>query len=294
MGLAGFSITSAKLSLVLVSHISFFVALFFFLAFFIAYAYKCSVFFTAVQDEFANPITINFFPAFPMATLLLSLPMQHFSMLASAVLWWMAAGIQLILAIIIFYKWTHNSNFQTNHITPVWFLPLVGNLLIPITGKLHANAELLWFFYSFGTFFWLIIFTLFLNRIFFHEPLPNRLSPTFAILLAPPSLVVLSSLALQEDGSSVRMAYYIGLFILFLLLSQAKKIVPKEFFISWWAFSFPLAAFTSASVAMHTHFSGIIFWWIGVFCYALLSVIIIFLLYKTAQAMMNGEICKGH
>lgn len=292
MGLSGFAIASAKLSslfpvLEIIADISFWIACAVFFCFVLAYSYKLFRFFSAVKEEFFHPIFANFFPAFPMATLLLSLPMQEYSSVFSLGLWTLGMVVQFIFTISIFSRWVHSDVFKTNHITPVWFLPLVGNLLIPITGLSHAPSELLWFFYSFGTFFWLIITTLFLNRIFFHEPLPARLSPTFFILLAPPSLVVLSSLALGETGTLATMAYYIGLFLLLFLLSQLKNSIPDQFFVSWWAYSFPLAAFTSASYVMG-------FVWIASFCYALLTVVIVYLLFKTAIAMKNGEICKGH
>ncbi len=294
MGLAGFAIASQKLNFILLSHIVFGLGFILFLLFCLAYLYKIFTFRAAVISEFENPITLNFFPAFSMAMLLLSSLMQEFSMMASFVMWTIATGVQFALTLAIFSRWVHSEIFNTNHVTPVWFLPLVGNLLIPITGISHAHPEFLWFFYSFGTFFWLLILTIFLNRIFFHDPLPEKLSPTFFILLAPPSLVVLSSFALDVEGFFPKMAYYIGLFILLLLISQGKKIVPKEFFISWWAFSFPLAAFTSASFAMYSHFSLIGFWWISFGCYALLCAIIIILSLKTAKAIWYGEICKGH
>ncbi len=63
--------------------------------------------------------------------------------------------------------------------SPVWFIPVVGNILVPLAGVVHARRTRSRFFFSTGLIFWIVLQTLFFYRIFFHHPLPEKLLPTF-------------------------------------------------------------------------------------------------------------------
>jgi tellurite resistance protein len=44
---------------------------------------------------------------------------------------------------------------------------------------------------------WLVLFTIIMNRIIFHNPLPQKLLPTLIILIAPPAVAMLSLASLH-------------------------------------------------------------------------------------------------
>ena len=105
-----------------------------------------------------------------------------------------------------------------------------------------------WFFFSVGIFFWPILLALILYRLFFHEPLPQRLAPTIFILLAPPAVGFLAYLRLTDSFDAfARVLFYVMLLTLLLLATKLPHFARLPFFPSSWAYSFPLAAATVAS-----------------------------------------------
>jgi hypothetical protein len=92
-----------------------------------------------------------------------------------------------------------------------------------------------------------------------HEPLPVRLTPTLFIFLAPPSVGFVSYTALtgQLDAALIgqldaaaRVLYYTALFLTLLLATNAARFLEVPFYLSAWAYSFPLAAMTIATLVM--------------------------------------------
>ena len=81
-----------------------------------------------------------------------------------------------------------------------------------------------------------------------------RLTPTLFILLAPPSVGFIAYLQLIGSlDAFARILYYTALFLSLLLASNALRFLRIPFFISAWAYSFPLAALTIATLVMSTH-----------------------------------------
>ena len=142
---------------------------------------------------------------------------------------------------------------------PSWLIPAVGNILVPVAGVSHVSPEISWFFYSIGLILWIVLLAIFFNRIIFHKPLPERLLPTLFILIAPPSVAFLSYVKLTGFiNEFTRILYYFALFLVALLCSQLKMFWKIKFYLSWWAYSFPISAVTIASIVMF-HETGIYF-----------------------------------
>ena len=211
----------------------------------------------AVRAEFRHPIRVNFFPAISISTLLMAgALLPHAIGLAEALFLIGAAG-QLVLALVIINRWiTHNIEIQ--HSNPAWFIPVVGNILVPVFGVRLGWPELSWFFFSVGVVFWLLLFTIVLYRIIFHDQLPQKFLPTLFILMAPPAIGLAAYLQLNGgvfDGFA-RVLLFSGLFIALLLLTMAPLFLRLSFFISWWAYTFPSAALAIACLAYHEHMAG--------------------------------------
>lgn len=79
------------------------------------------------------------------------------------------------------------------------------------------------------------------------------------------------------------------------MLSQVGYFARLKFFLSWWAYSFPIAAITIATLIM-AELSGAAFYaWLAAVLLALLSAVIAVLLGRTLQAVGKREICvEGH
>jgi len=80
-------------------------------------------------------------------------------------------------------------------LTPAWFIPVVGNILVPVGGVPLGHVEISWFFFSIGLILWLSFFTIVLHRVLFVPMMSQRSMPTLFILLAPPSIGLSAYLA---------------------------------------------------------------------------------------------------
>jgi tellurite resistance protein len=188
--------------------------------------------------------------------------------------------------------WIHHDKFEVHHINPAWFIPVVGNVLVPIAGMELGYTELSWFFFSIGMLFWLVLFAIIFYRVLFHNPLPGKLMPTFFILIAPPAVGFIAYMKLTGELDAFgRILYYSGLFLTLLLLTQVKRFSRLQFFLSWWAYSFPLAAIAVATLVMYQKTAMPTFAVLGLIFLGLLTIIVLFLLYKTFRAIGHHQIC---
>ena len=103
---------------------------------------------------------------------------------------------------------------------PSWFIPIVGNILVPIAGVPLGYTDISWFFFSIGIVFWPVLLTIIFYRIIFHPALPGKLIPTFFILIAPPAVGFLSYMKLTgEMDNFARILYFSGLFFTLLVFA---------------------------------------------------------------------------
>lgn len=191
----------------------------------------------------------------------------------------------------------HKNTFDIKHLNPAWFIPVVGNILVPIAGVHHGMLELSWFFFSIGLFFWPILTAIIFYRLIFHQSLPERLMPTLFIFIAPPAVALLSWFNLTAAvGQLGNIFYSIGVFFFVLLLSQLRIFLRLKSFLSWWAYSFPIAALTIATLLMAKESGKAFFAWSGVGLLAFLTAVIMVLIVRTIQAMRRRTICvdEGH
>jgi tellurite resistance protein len=245
----------------------------------------------AVIAESHHPIRLNFFPAFSISLLLLSAIWQHAGVV-SEVLWILGAIIQLSLTLYVMSSWIHHTHYTLAHANPSWFIPVVGNIIVPITGAHLGYQEISWFFFSIGIVFWLVLLTIVMYRLFFHEPLPARMTPMLFILLAPPSIGFVSYTDLI-GGVDVfaRVLYYFALFLALLLFSNIARFMKVPFFISSWAYSFPLAALTIATAKMNALHPSFLIKLLSLVLLILLTLLLAWLIVRTLRAIMRNEIC---
>lgn len=246
----------------------------------------------AVLAERRHPVRINFFPTMSIGMLLLAIVWADRAPDFAALAWGCGAALHLVFTVTAMSGWIHHTHYDIKHANPAWFIPVVGNIIVPVAGVRFAPAEISWFFFSIGLVFWIVLLTIVMYRLFFHEPLPQRLAPTLFILLAPPSVgfIAYTSLTDQLD-TFARILYYTALFLTLLLASNALRFFRLPFFISAWAYSFPLAAMTIATLNMHARTGASFFLWLGLLLLAALSVLVALLAAKTVLAARAGKIC---
>ncbi len=297
MGLTGFTIALQKVEALLggtwslaTGFLFFTGALFVLIT--ILYSVKMVRHWDAVIKEFNHPTKLSFFPTFSISLLLLSIASLPLNRTVSLVLWVVGTAVHLVFTVRILSIWIQQTKFEIHHMSPAWFIPVVGNILIPIAGVEHFSAEISWFFFSVGFVFWIALFVIFLYRIFFHHPMAEKLLPTLFILIAPPAVGFISLLKLTgEVNDFARILYYFALFLLILLVSQFQLFTKIRFYLSWWAYSFPMAALTIATFALFKESQNQAFLWIGLLLGTLLAVLVAVLLVRTTVAVMRKQIC---
>ncbi|MFW6102751.1 MAG: SLAC1 anion channel family protein [Chloroflexota bacterium] len=259
----------------------------------VAYALKLLRHSDRVREEFDSPVRLHFFPTISISLILLSIAYLHLMPELSLLLWIVGSVAHLLFTLKTLSIWIQKEHFGINHIEPSWFIPVVGNILVPVAGVDHAPADVSWFFFSVGLIFWIMLFTVFLYRIIFRNPLARKRLPTFFILIAPPAVAFISYVRLTGDVDAfARIMYSFALFLFLLLVYQWRMFKGVGFFISWWAYSFPIAALTVASVLMTTYNDAA---WVGSVAWgfiALLTVVIAVLAVLTLRAVSRQEICR--
>ncbi len=245
-----------------------------------------------VKSEFYHPVKVSFFPTLSISLLLFSIALLPVNLAVSKYIWIAGTGIHFAFTLKIISMWMTHNKFEMKHMNPAWFIPAVGNIIVPIAGTTHYPEEISWFFFSVGLFFWIALFVIFFNRIIFHNPLPDKLLPTLSILIAPPAVGFTALLRLTgELGEFTMILYFVALFMLILLLSQVNLLRKIEFYLSWWAYSFPLAAITIASLVMYNETGYDFFNYLSWALLILLIAVILLLLVRTAISMGRKEIC---
>ncbi|MCX7672636.1 MAG: SLAC1 anion channel family protein [Thiobacillaceae bacterium] len=246
----------------------------------------------AVSAEFAHPVKLAFAPTVSIALILLASITQSGLPGLSWWLWSVGAALHLILTLYVLSAWMHRGGFEPAHLNPAWFIPVVGNILVPIAGVNHAPADLSWFFFSLGLFFWPVLSALLFYRLIFHPALPERLLPTLFIFIAPPAVGFIAYYSLVgEVDAFARILYFVALAFSLILFSQSRHVLRRRFFLSWWAYAFPIAAITLATLIMAED-SGLAFYHrLGALLLAILTLVVAGLAARTAVAVVRREIC---
>jgi tellurite resistance protein len=263
----------------------------------------------AVKEEFNHPVRLSFFPTISISLLLLNISFLGINPTISKYLWIVGTILHAFFSLHIISYWIQNPKFQMQHFNAAWFIPVVGNIIIPVTGPDHGFLELSWFFFSIGLVFWIVLMAILFNRLIFHNPLPEKLIPTLFIMIAPPAVgfIAYGKINHEHLDNFGQILYHFALFLFALMIFQFKMFSRIKFYLSWWAYSFPIAAMTIATMfkvklmrdacnipGEACPFLPINFSFYTSLAYVLLgglSLVILMLIVKTVGAMKQQQIC---
>ena len=246
----------------------------------------------AVAAEFRHPVMISFFPTLSISLLLLAIGYAEVSETVSLVLWAIGAAANLVFTLVVLSIWIRHTHFEIAHFSPAWFIPVVGNLLVPVVGVQHAPADVSWLFFAVGLVFAVVLLVVFIYRMFFHQPLHDRHLPTLFILIAPPAVAAVAYVKLTGSFDSfARILYFLAVFFALFLIVQVRMFARIRFYLSWWAYTFPMAALTIATFLVGKETASAFYkdaatvLWVG------LSVLVAGLVARTVAAVGRHEIC---
>ncbi|MBB5020784.1 SLAC1 anion channel family protein [Desulfurispira natronophila] len=244
-----------------------------------------------VAIEYHHPVRMNFFPAISISLLLLSIGYLNIQETLSAWFWYAGSALHFFFVLRILRVWFF-SELQLKTLNPAWFIPVVGTILVPVAGTTHAPMPISWFFFSIGIVFWIALLSIVLNRVIFHETLPLKLLPTLFILVAPPAVGFIAYIHLTgELNAFAQVLYFNGLFMTILVLSFGDRFVRLPFFVSWWAYTFPLAAACMSTLLYYelSNYTLLLFVASGIL--VLLFLVIAVVGFLTIRSAFKGELC---
>lgn len=258
----------------------------------IGYGVKAARHPAEVRAEWNHPVRIAFFPAISISLLLLAAALFDLMPGVAHVVWLVGAALQGGLALAVIGAWIGHRAFQPGQLSPAWFIPAVGNVIVPLAGARLGYTEISWLFFSGGLIFWLVLLTLVINRLMFHDPLPGKMVPTLMILIAPPAVAFTAWLRLSgEVGPFGHFLLSVAYVFALIVATQLPKFRTMPFALSWWALSFPLAALTIASFGYAEVADSAAHHLIGAGLLVLLLAVVTGLILRTALAIRAGGIC---
>ena len=258
----------------------------------IFYISKLLKYFSEVKKEFNHPIRINFFATVSISFLLISIAYEPANKDIAYYCFLIGLILQTYFTLKTISFWI-DRNLELHHSNPAWFIPIVGNVLVPVAGVGFIDNNLLMYYFSIGMFFWIVLTAILINRIIFHHQLAGKFIPTLFIFIAPPAIAFIAYVKMNggEFDMFASSLYNLALFFTFLLIFMYKKFLNLKFFISWWAFTFPLTAVTIASM-LAFKLTNIVIYKYFAYCFMIIATLVIFFVaVRTIQHMFKGEIC---
>jgi tellurite resistance protein len=252
----------------------------------------------ALLADTRHPVKQSFWSALPIGMVLLAalwISLEHINHWAMNVFWWIGALGEWATTLWVLTRWLRpadDGGTPMTALTPIIFLPLIGNVLVPWAGVPLDHATWSGVQMGIGLFMWPVALTLLLVRQFQVGPLPARMTPTWFILVVPPSAGALSLSLFQPHPTLLWALWGIGLFSLMWALTQLKIITNIQFDLPHWGMSFPLASFTSLTLMMAQQPDGNWLWLPGMALLAITSVVMLWLSRMTWRGLWRGELLR--
>lgn len=244
--------------------------------------------------DLRHPVRLNYLAAISISIVLMSMILRVHEPRPALGIFALGASFHLIVTILVVNFWMHHARFAITQVNPAWFIPAMGNMLIPIPAVAFGFVEVGWFFFSIGMLFWAILMTIVFYRILFHEPLAARVLPTLYILIAPPAVGFVAYVRLTDglDGFA-RILFFIALFLTILLFTRIRGQAQVPFSLANWSYTFPLAAMSIALMEMAEWTDHIAYLWAGLALLLFVAVLVLVFLFMTVRAGILGDFCRA-
>lgn len=235
--------------------------------------------------DLKHPLTSNFIVTLPAGCLILGsnflligtpIFSQEFLTITGFGLWIIGALLAICFSVTGLYNLFSAEAIGPDPINYAWLMMPVVNIVVPLLGNLLVKNMLTTnpnlagiinlvdiMFYGIGIVLFIIMATIVTNRLILHKLPPAVAVPTFSILLGPIGVGTLSLMGLADAAHALGMLSMVegvkllglilwgfGLWAFVFTLAITIKQVKSDgipFTLSWWAFIFPLGAYTLAT-----------------------------------------------
>jgi tellurite resistance protein len=246
----------------------------------------------AWAEDRKHPVRHTFIATLPIAVLLLATVAVASGLRdpVTAGLWWIGALGQLFVTVRVLARWFRGNGpggLQWASLTPALFIPIVGNVLVPLAGVPLGQLEWSAAQFGIGLLFWPVVMILLLVRVLTQGMWPERLLPATFIVIAPPAVVGLSALQFGAPPLVGWALWGMSLFSFLWAATLARRISNLPFGLPHWGMSFPLAAF--AALTLRVAPTGPIAMF-GVALLALAALLIAALSLATLRGLRDGSL----
>ncbi len=234
--------------------------------------------------DLKHPMVSHFYGTIAVAMLVLSadyLAILNKTTIAKA-FWIPGTVLTIFFALLIPYLMFVEKEIDLKSVTPAWFIPPVGLIVIPMGGaglilSFSGTAREIayavnYFAWGAGFFLYLGLFAIVFYRFIRHEPMPCGMAPAVWINLGPigAGTSALYALVKASDFITVKEPFFVfglifwgfGVWWLVMAIMITLYYIRKlnlPYSLAWWAFIFPLGAYVGATHNVGTAFGiGII------------------------------------
>jgi tellurite resistance protein len=246
----------------------------------------------AWAEDRNHPVRHTFIATLPISLLLLSTVAVALGLRGAAVdlLWWAGSLSQLFVTVWVLARWWRGNQaggLQWASATPALFIPIVGNVLVPLAGVPLGYTEWAAAQFGVGLLFWPVVTLLLLVRVALQGMWAERLLPATFIFIAPPAVVGLSALQFGAPPIVGWALWGMALFTFLWVGTLARRIAKLPFGLPHWGMSFPLAAFSALTLRM---VQGGPLAMAGVALLALTSLVVAALVLATVRGLRDGSL----
>lgn len=251
----------------------------------------------ALAEDLRHPVRHAFVAAVPISLLLLATaavaldgpgPVAHTA-------WAIASALELAVTVWAMGRWLSDkpgAGLAWPSITPILFIPIVGNVVVPLAGV--ALGHPLWSAAQFaiGLLLWPVALALLAVRIGTQGLWPQRLLPATFITVAPPAVIGLAVLQLGAPVMLAWAAWGVALFFLLWSGTVVRRMLAQPFGVPFWGLSFPLAAFAALSLRLASGEAApgqpMVLW--AMLALALATLVILALSLATIRGLLSGDL----
>lgn len=281
------------------------------------------------MSDFSAPVTGQFYATMPIACLVIASglliigvdgPAPHLAIGLAKGFWIAGTLIALIFAVLIPLRNFTNREVRIDHVNPAWFMPPVSLIVIPVSGaKLIAHWPESWqqimlvvnyISWGSGFFLFLLLEVICVYRFICGPPLPGKLAPTVWINLGPIgvgtiALLNLASAGMPFGGQHIEsvlqllalLLWSFGFWWIICAISLTIYYLRNNdlpFSLAWWAFTFPLGAYTGATYLVAVLLNSPFIYGYGFLCYLLLLTLWSVVLGRTLAGVGKMEFFNDH
>jgi tellurite resistance protein len=244
------------------------------------------------HDDLRHPVRHTFVATLPIALVLLATAAVAAGLAGPVVegLWWLGSLGQLLVTLWVLSRWWRGNQaggLSWASVTPALFIPIVGNVLVPLAGVPLGRPEWSAAQFGIGLLFWPVVTVLLVARLALQGLWADRLLPATFILIAPPAAIGLSLLQFGAPALVGWGLWGMALFSLLWVASLVRRIVDQPFGLAHWGMSFPLAAFAALTLRLSP--SGP-FAMLGVGLLALTTLMVAAFMLATVRGLRDGRL----